>query len=510
MLYKYGFHYITLKLCGVNMKKHADEMTLRDLLGIFVPKLWLITLVSVVCATVFGLASEFFVKDTYTSTVTLYSYIDKVNTDINDINVAQQQVKTYGQLFKSKKFLNTVIYELSDEDEQRYLNLDVKPTISVHQKDSTEVFDVSVTSTDPQVAYAMAEAIKATCGIIKSDFIPNASVVQPFDDPEFPKVHNSKNIFRNAIIGFAGGVLVSLLAIFIYNFFDVTVRDRKKLEENFDVPILGVIPQHHVGDSNHAKTIRSSIFEKIVPHDSYDNDRRRLINDKTPFAISEAFRTLYTNIIYLPIQDKCKKIAVTSGISGEGKSYTTLNLALTIARSAPEQKVLIIDLDMRRPRLAHLLDELPHGAHGLSEYLAGIDDVPNIQSTNLPNLSVLTSGTESANATALLSSSRFESMMQSLEDKYTYVLLDTPPVNLVSDAILLNNHVNGYFIAARADYSDVNELSDLFDKLAGIEANVFGMCLTAVSPKGYSGKYSNNRYKYGKYAGYANYTGYGR
>ncbi len=495
------------------MKKHNDELTFKDLLGIFIPKLWLIGIVAVIGSIALGFSSEFLVKDTYTSTVTLYSYIESVSTDINDINVAQQQVKTYQQLFKSKKFLDVVIYELDEESKQKYAELSSKPTITVKQKDSTEVFDVSVTSTDPEMAYAMAEAISIVCegDIIKNEFIPNASVVTVFDFPEVPRVHNSKNVIRNAIIGFMGGALVCMVAIFLYNLFDITVRDRKKLEDNFDIPVLAAIPRHDVsaGKTPFSKSYPIPSLNKKTTHDSVLNDKSRLINDRTPFAISEAFRTLYTNVLYLPIQDACKKIAVTSGFSGEGKTYTSINLALTIARSDSEHKVLLVDSDMRKPRISHLMKEIKPNAHGLSEYLAGIDSVPNIQQTNLPNLSVLTSGSESANATALISSSRFDSMMEALEGKYNYIIFDTPPANVVSDAILLNDHINGYFVIARADYSDINEISDLLETLSGIGANVFGICLTAISPKSISSKYSRYK-KYSRYGRYAKYANYGR
>lgn len=496
------------------MKKHNDEMTLKDLFGLFVPKIWLIAIFSVIGAIIVGLGSEFLVKDTYTSKVTMYSYMNAGSTDISDISVAEQQVKIYGQLFKSKKFLVAVFEKLDEESKQRYNALDTKPTISVKQKDANSVFDVSVTSTDNKLAYAMAEAIKAVCedNIIKDVFVPNASVVQVFEDPVLPQVPNSKNVVRNSIIGFAAGAVLSMIAIFIYSLFDVTVRDRKKLEDNFEAPILGVIPRHDVITSKYSTSSRRSRLNRVIAHDSDANDKSRLISDRTPFAISEAFRTLYTNVLYLPIQDRCKKIAVTSGFSGEGKTYISINLALTIARSDSEHRVLLIDSDMRKPRVSHLLKEIKPNVHGLSEYLAGIDSVPNIQQTNLPNLSVLTSGSESANATALISSSRFDSMIEALEGKYDYIIFDTPPANVVSDAILLNDHINGYFIVVRADYSDINEISELFENLSSINANVFGMCLTAVSPKGYNGKYSRYKkyYKYGRYAKYVSYTNYGR
>ena len=493
------------------MKKHNDEFTFQDLVRLFVPKIWIIVLVALLGTVVLGLRSEFLVKDTYSSTVTLYSYINPGETNLNDINAAQQQVKTYEQLFKSKAFIKIVIDKLGPEDKDKYTGLSVKPTFSVKQKGSTELFDVSVTSIDRDMAYAMTVAVMSTCEENITEFIPNSSNVTVVDYPERPGSPNSKNVLRNAVIGFIGGALISMIAIFIFNLLDVTIRDRKKIEDNFDLPILGVIPRHDL-NTYKTKRGRKSLLNKNVAHDSDANDKFRLISDKTPFAISEAFRTLYTNILYLPIQDNCKKIAITSGFSGEGKTYISLNLALTIAKSDSEHKVLLIDADMRKPRIAHLLKEIRPNSHGLSEYLAGIDAAPSIQQTNIPNLSVLTSGSESANATALISSSRFDSMMESFKDKYTYIIFDTPPANVVSDAVLLNDHVNGYFVVARADYSDVNELSDLFENLESINANVFGICLTSVSPKGYNTRYSKYKkyYKYGRYAKYANYNSYSR
>ena len=489
------------------MKKYNEELTFKDLVGVFIPKLWIIAAVSLVASIALGLYSEFFVKDTYTSTVTMYSYIDSAKTDINDITVAQQQVKTYEQLFKSKKFLNAVVTELSknEEDIAAYESLSSQPKISIVQKGSTEVFDVSVTSTDAKVAHKMALAIKAVSPVLIPELIPNASEVTVFEDPEEAKVHNSKNVLRNAIIGFAGGALASMIAIFLYNLFDVIIHDRKKIEDHFNSPILAVIPRHDLASSKTSKKGRVSLVKRTLMHDTDVNDKSRLINDRTPFAISEAFRMLYTNILYLPVQDACKKSAITSGFSGEGKTYISINLALTIARSDSEHKVLLIDSDMRKPRISHLLKEVKSSAHGLSEYLAGIDSTPNIQQTNISNLCVLTSGSESANATALISSSRFGAMLKQLEDKFTYIIFDTPPVNVVSDAILLNDHINGYFIIARADYSDVNELSVVFDNLSAVEANVFGICLTAVAPKSLNKNYSRySKYsKYGRYVKYA-------
>ena len=96
------------------------------------------------------------------------------------------------------------------------------------------------------------------------------------------------------------------------------------------------------------------MFERRRAHDNSTADSLRVINESTPFAVKEAFNSLATNVIYLPITDKCKKIAVTSSVSGEGKTYISINLSLVLAKNLTDKKVLLIDMDLRSPRIAKL------------------------------------------------------------------------------------------------------------------------------------------------------------
>lgn len=232
-------------------------------------------------------------------------------------------------------------------------------------------------------------------------------------------------------------------------------------------------------------------------HSNLEVDSRRILNDDTPFAIREAYRSLYTNIMYLPIESKCKKLVFTSAFPSEGKTSVSINLAFTIASTSPAAKVLLVDSDMRSPRVAQLLSVEHRNLHGLSEYLAGIDGVPNVVGTTYPNLSLLSSGAENANTPALLSSSRMSKLIEFCDANYDYVIFDTPPVNVVTDAVFLSNHTDGYIMVARADYSDINSLSDAISTLAGVEAKILGIVLSSLDTK------RTKRYgKYGKYSKY--------
>ena len=218
---------------------------------------------------------------------------------------------------------------------------------------------------------------------------------------------------------------------------------------------------------------------------SAKEDIMRVVGPQTPFAISESFRTLYTNVLYLPITDKCRKIAITSAVSGEGKSYISVNLAITLATTS-NKKVLLVDLDIRKPEVKTLIESQIEGEHsdnGVSEYLVGIDEKPNVLKTTIPNLDVLYSGMVNSNPIGLLNSDRTNVLFDKLSESYDYIIVDTPPVTIVTDALLLLNKVNGYILATRADYSNINSLSLANETIKKVGGAVYGVVLTSVNPK---------------------------
>lgn len=238
-------------------------------------------------------------------------------------------------------------------------------------------------------------------------------------------------------------------------------------------------------------------------HSDIAVDARRVIGNDTPFAVREAYRALYTNIMYLPIESKCKKFVLTSACPGEGKTSVSVNLAYTIAMTSPKAKILLIDADMRNPRIPQLLKMSIRGVHGLSEFLAGIDEEPNILGTAHPNLSFMPSGAESTNTPALLSSSFMNKLIEYCDANYDYVIIDTPPINIVTDAVFFSESADGYMVVTRADYSDVSSVEDTIKVLENVNAKIIGFVLCSLDTK------RMKRYgRYGKYGKYSRYDTY--
>lgn len=227
-----------------------------------------------------------------------------------------------------------------------------------------------------------------------------------------------------------------------------------------------------------------------------------MLGDRLSFAASEAYKLLRTNLTFaLPDEQGCRVVGVTSATRGEGKSTTSINLAYTIAETG--QRVLLVEADMRRPNLARRLAIDP--APGLSNLLAGLcreQDV--VQDVGLlENLKVITSGDVPPNPSELLGSQRMGAALSTLSQSFDFIIFDLPPVNAVSDGLVISKLIQGMIVVVRQDYSDRQELAAALRQLEYLHIKVLGFVMTHGTASG--GRYG----RYGKYGRYGSYGSYG-
>ena len=192
-----------------------------------------------------------------------------------------------------------------------------------------------------------------------------------------------------------------------------------------------------------------------------------------------------------------KTICFANNKGGSGKSTTCANVGYAL--STLGKKVLLIDMDMRKPRVGRLLYDfcnVKKSVSGLSEYLASIDTEPNFTKSENDNLYVLFSGATNSNPSGLISSKRMDQLISIASEKFDYIIVDSPPVGIVVDALLLASKINGYLIAQRANYSDVRSLSETAEAIKNVHGEIFGVVLSAVDPKRGKGM---RQYNYSSY-----------
>jgi len=212
-----------------------------------------------------------------------------------------------------------------------------------------------------------------------------------------------------------------------------------------------------------------------------DTQARHLIsvtNPKSP--ISEAYRTLRTNISFSAVDEDLRVIMVTSSGPGEGKSTTVANLAATYAQS--DKRTVLIELDLRKPTV-HKTFKLSNRL-GISHVLtkqASLDEV--IQDTNIPNLSAITAGMIPPNPSELVGSKTLGAILEQLKEQFDQIIIDTPPVLALTDAQLISTHCDGVVLVAEAGKVKRSALLDAKERLQIVKARIVGVVLNNAKRK---------------------------
>ena len=215
-----------------------------------------------------------------------------------------------------------------------------------------------------------------------------------------------------------------------------------------------------------------------------------VVLNKPKSVVSEDIRTIRTNIEFSNVDNDLKVINVASSVPGEGKSFVSSNLAAAFAQN--EVKVLLVDCDMRLGR-QHKIFEVSN-KKGLSNLIAKSDDKSDyedyIQKINLKNLYLLPRGVVPPNPSELLSSKKFEKILDDLKKIFKYIILDGVPVNGLADSLILSSLSDKTVIVSKYGFTDINDLENTKKSLENIGADIVGVILNKV-PK--------TRSKYGNY-----------
>ncbi|WP_022926316.1 polysaccharide biosynthesis tyrosine autokinase [Serinicoccus marinus] len=373
-------------------------------------------------------------------------------------NFAQRQVATYADIVTTPIVLDPVAEEF---DLDGSASLSQRTTAQVPA--GTVLINLAVTDEDPQrsadLANGIAEQFSRTVQDLEriegSDSSPvKATVVQPAAAPSGAA---SPDVPRNLLLGAVLGLLLGIGAGVLRDVLDSRIKGESDVSRVSEEPVVGAIA-----------------FDKDAPEHPLVVE----IDPHSPRA--EAFRTLRTNLRYIEADNQPKTMVFTSTIPGEGKSTTTANLALTLAQSGAT--VCLIEGDLRRPRLLEYLGL--ENAAGMTDVLVGRADLDDVVQPWGDNMWVLGCGPIPPNPSELLGSTAMSRLVETLEERFDYVIIDSPPLLAVTDAAILSTQADGVIVVVGTKLVRRDQLDRALGSLRKVDANVLGLVLNRLPTKG--------------------------
>ncbi len=321
--------------------------------------------------------------------------------------------------------------------------------------------------------------------IARAATVANMDIVDPAILPLFPVKPRLK---INLPLGATVGLMFGCFLAFFLEYLDDSIKDEEDVKNAVNLPIFATIPHDSAHDG------KKSLF---LPGREQRRERRLISLDDRKSVVAEAYRSFRTNIQFTGIDKSAKSYLITSPGSGEGKSTITANLGIVL--SSLGSRVLIVDADLRKGRL-HEIFKL-NNSQGLSIVLSSDirwDEV--VKETQHDGLFLLPSGPYPPNPSELLASRRMKEFMSLARERFDYVLYDSPPVILVSDACIIGTSVDGIFIVARAGTTGRNALRKAREILPSPPYNVYGVILNDMEfvRSRYYGYYGYGYYYYGE------------
>lgn len=431
----------------------------------------LITVPSLLLGAYYGFSSA---KVLYQARISLIigNYLDDqdIQFRVDDISRIQQLMGTYSAIAKTT---------LVSEKTVKKLDINISPAelrtyISAIPQPGTPFMDLVFIWSDPKEAIYILD-------IFSGIYMEEArNIYSMYDIKVLEKDRTAQRIVVSkrqlyTVFGFAAGIIVSLLLIFALEFINSKLSNEEEIENALDIPVLGLIPKHK-------KMICGTDFDRLGKSDYY---------------VIEAYKALRSNTFFTSIHKGLQTIAVTSGMPGEGKTSVALMLAKLMAYEG--KKIALIDCNLRNPDL-HNVFQLSNA--GLVNIInQGIEWKALLNTSRIENLYIMGVGSIPHNPPELLSSPRMKEMIDKMKKEFDYIILDTPSVNIVTDAQVISPIVDGYLIvvsSGKTKRENVIKTKKLIQYANGV---ILGVVLNRINNQPIHKHY---KYYYKKGRGYCN------
>ena len=449
---------------------------------------WIPTILLVIFAVAGFLFAQLTYKPTYSSIGSFWLQIYSTNENdqtklvMSDIQAATGLAQTY-QYFLTGA--DTIDYVL----EESGLDLNpsqVKKMVSISQATGS-VLELKVTASDPETAYRLAVAYMGAIDIVvnpKDDssgsgtaFVNSVQKIQP-RMPQGPNTDYKKILYPAA--GALLGLAVGLFLVWVLTRFSHTIQSEDDVYDFLPVKLFASIPT--IGSKSRSRKGNSSL----------------LISPRSDFSYVEAYKSLRVRVESLAAERGYKKFIVTSTLADEGKSTVAANLAIALAQKG--KKVLLIDVDLRRPTQHNLFQQATYRNKGLSDILTGsVYPMDAIHHNEKYGVYILYSGKPTDQASELLGNDLMNEFFKIVEPNFDFIIIDTPPAHVVSDAMTIRRFVDATILVVRQDFTPVSTIRHTLEDLDSEETPVIGCVFNGVARPnrllGY-GRYSSYYYDY--------------
>jgi len=430
---------------------------LRDYLRV-ARRQWWVVAVSVLLAVGVAMVLTARSKPVYAATVTFFVSAQNAVTDskLDGAMFVTSRLKTYEALLTGGRLANAIAAQSNPGLTPEQIQERIKVSVDA----STVLIDVTVTDGSPARAKLMADSLVVQFSAMVRDFEERSAdrtpiaTVRPLEPPMLSAEPVEPRPLHNSAMGVAVGLILGTAFAVIREIADTSVRSDTRLAELAAAPVLACIPVDR-------------------------RARRRagpLISDsRSPRA--EALRQLRTNVQYADRGRPVKTLAVTSAVAGEGRSATACGLAILFAEAG--QRVLIVDAELRRPRLAAFLGR--EGGAGLTTVLVGAASLDQVLQPWGSGLWLLSSGQQPPNPSELLGSQRMADLLDELRGRFDMVILDSPPLLPVTDGAVVAARTDGALLIVRSRKTTTAQVTAAVRALRAVDAKLLGCVFNMVA-----------------------------
>jgi polysaccharide biosynthesis transport protein len=406
------------------------------------------------------IVSMFVIPPTYEARVNILVTAEKAQKEnivtSSEIDSSLKLIETYRVIIKSPTILEPAIKKLN-----RNIKVDkLLDKIEIESIKDSQVFTIVVVDNSPVQAVSMANSIAIVFQeeVARLKNLNYIHILTPAKIDDLNSPINRNPIFNVAISLFFG-LFLSIGSITIKEYLDTTLKSEEKIKRLFSLSVLGEVTPFHKKGKKHSASEHNDINEKLV-------DNRRAPNFSN-------YQNICARLKLSPSFKGNKTLLITSPDVAEGKSITSVNLAIMMAKSM--KKTVYIDMNLRGP-VGHLAFNLPND-NGVSSFLVGDDALEDIiHGSDIPNLSVITSGSITTNPIELFESEKFQQLFIKLRSMFDMIVIDSPSM-CMADTLYISSEADGSVLVVNPNKTLVQSTQKAVEKLNGIQANLLGVVI---------------------------------